>query len=282
MKNNQNTLLPPCTYQGGKQRLSKQICDIIEERNGNSFVFYDLCCGSGAVSLEMLSRGHNVVMIDKGPFGVVWEKIGNHTFELSKLREEIDKLPEINNIGTYLKELTSKSVNFDLLPYQYLLIQSGSFGSKQIWYVGDKWYNNTFRSYWLPTETSNRKSPVNPMMPMPETLYNRVEEILKVATNIKGYHIDIFDSIDLILSDNRDKVVYIDPPYKNTTGYFESFDIFEVIEKLKEVPLYVSEGFAFEGFENIVLSDGRKKGNVSGTVKKEAVKEFLNIRGVVL
>ena len=42
-------LLPPCAYQGGKQRLANQICDIIDEREGSDFVFYDLCCGSGAV-----------------------------------------------------------------------------------------------------------------------------------------------------------------------------------------------------------------------------------------
>lgn len=279
---NKYKLLPPCAYQGGKQRLSEQICDIIEEKeNYCDFVFYDLCCGSGAVSLEMLSRGHKVVMVDKGPYGAVWEKISNGDFDLHILREEIDKLPQIEHIGEYLKDLSNKEVDKDLWVYHYLLLQAGSFGSKQIWVKDNHWCNNTFRNYWKPTENSNRKSPVNPMMPMPDTLYSRVSDILTYINkgSITGYNIDIFDSVDIIKQDTRKKVIYIDPPYQNTTGYFDAFDIFKVIEQLKGEHLYISEGFKFDidNCESIVLSEGRKKGNVSGTVKKDAVMEVLNI-----
>ena len=275
-------LLPPCSYQGGKQRLANQICDIIEEREGFDFVFYDLCCGSGAVSLEMINRGHSVVMIDKGPFGAVWEKVGNSDFKIDELEREIKKLPSIEEIGTYLKELSNKPVDEDRFVYQYLLLQAGAFGSKQIWVKDGKWCNNTFRNYWKPTETSNRKSPVNPMMPMPDTLYSRMFDILVYGSEyISGHNIDIFDSLDIIKSDSWKKVIYIDPPYQNTTGYLESFDIFEVVSELKGEHIYVSEGFEFDlpNCEHIILSEGRKKGNVSGTVKKNAVKEVLNIIG---
>ncbi len=273
-------LLPPCSYQGGKQRLANQICDIIEEREGSEFVFYDLCCGSGAVSLEMVNRDKNVIMVDKAPFGLFYEMIGKGDFNLNIFRKEINKLPDIENIGQYLKDLSNFPVNEELLVYHYLLLQSGAFGSKQIWVEEDKWCNNTFRNYWKPTATSNRKSPVNPMMPMPETLFNRVEQIiLHGSEQIIGLHIDIFEAIDIIKRDSRKKVIYIDPPYQNTTGYFGTFDIFEVVEKLQGEHIYVSEGFEFNlsNCESIVLSEGRKKGNVSGTVKKNAVKEVLNI-----
>lgn len=275
------SLLPPCSYQGGKQRLSNLICDIVEEREGSDFVFYDLCCGSGSVSLEMVCRGQYTTMVDKGPYGSFWSLIGDNKFDLGILRKEIDKLPEINKIGEYLKELSNEPVNTDLFVYHYLLLQAGSFGSKQIWIRGNKWCNNTFRNYWKPTENSNRRSPVNPMMPMPETLYSRVYDILTYGSSyIKGYNCDIFDSIEMIKKDKRRKVIYIDPPYQNTTGYFESFNIFKVIEELKGEHLYISEGFEFEdilGCESIILSEGRKKGNVSGSLKKNAVKEVLNI-----
>ena len=273
-------LVPPCAYQGGKQRLANQICDIIQEREGSDFVFYDLCCGSGAVSLEMVNRDYNVVMVDKAPFGLFYEMVGKGQFDLNVFREEINKLPKIENIGQYLKYLSNQQIDNDLMIYHYLLLQSGAFGSKQIWTQGSKWCNNTFRNYWTPTETSNRKSPVNPMMPMPETLYSRVEDIiLHGSEQISGLHIDIFEVLSIINKDKRKKVIYIDPPYQNTTGYLDSFNIFEIIEKLKGEHIYVSEGFEFDlpNCESIVLSEGRKKGNVSGTVKKEAVKEVLNI-----
>ena len=110
-------------------------------------------------------------MIDNGCFGQFWQDIANDEFKLNVFREEINRLPSIENIQSYLKELSNKPIDKDRMVYHYLLLQAGAFGSKQIWIEGDRWKNNTFRNYWLPTETSNRKSPVNPMMPMPETLY---------------------------------------------------------------------------------------------------------------
>ena len=64
----------PCSYQGGKQRLAKQIVDIFYAENeiNDDTKFYDLCCGSGAVSLELINRGfnpNNIIMIDNGCFG---------------------------------------------------------------------------------------------------------------------------------------------------------------------------------------------------------------------
>ena len=82
-------LLPPCSYQGGKQRLANQICDIIIEREGSDFLFYDLCGGSGAVSLEMVNRDYKVVMVDKAPFVLFYEMIGKGQFDLNIFRKEI-------------------------------------------------------------------------------------------------------------------------------------------------------------------------------------------------
>lgn len=54
-----NKLIPPCTYQGGKQRYAKQIVDIMFKENNicENTKFYDLCCGSGAITLEIINRG---------------------------------------------------------------------------------------------------------------------------------------------------------------------------------------------------------------------------------
>ena len=72
----------PCSYQGGKQRLAKQIVDIFYAENeiNDETKFYDLCCGSGAVSLELINRGfnsNNITMIDNGCFGQFWQDIAN-------------------------------------------------------------------------------------------------------------------------------------------------------------------------------------------------------------
>lgn len=111
-----NKLEIPCSYQGGKQRLAKQIVDIFYEENNinDDTKFYDLCCGSGAVSLELINRGfnsNNITMIDNGCFGQFWQDIAKDEFELNVFREEIDKLPSIENIQSYLKELSNQQVD---------------------------------------------------------------------------------------------------------------------------------------------------------------------------
>ena len=271
-------LTPPCSYQGGKQRLSKQIVDIIFEQNkiDENTQFYDLCCGSGAIGLELINRGinpKNITMIDNGVYGGFWTSISNNSFDLNIFKEEIDKLPSIENIQQYLKDLSNQEVNKDRYIYHYLLLQSGSFGSKQIWIKDNKWKNNSFRSYWKPTETSNSKSPVNPMMPMPETLYTRVKDIVEVlGENIKAYNEDIND-IKFNFSSNS--IIYIDPPYKNTTGYNKDFNYMDFINNTNN-KVYLSEGFKISD-NAILLSKGRSKGNMNGNSKKKPVEEWLNI-----
>lgn len=272
-------LLPPTTYQGGKQRLSKVIIDYILENEGEQIAtFYDLCCGSGAVGLEMISRGIPSIMVDKGLYGAVWNSIGNKEFNIDIFKEEVDKLPEIEGIKDYLYNLSLKPVDKERMVYHYLLLQAGSFGGKQIWVEGDKWCNNSFRSYWKPTATSNRRSVVNPMMPMPNTIIERLEVILKYQDYITGFNKDIVDFSNEILDEGK-QIFYIDPPYRSTTGYKDNFDLDFVVERLRQYgTVYVSEGYKMEKSSNsIELSKGRAKGNISGNRKKEPVKEILNI-----
>ena len=278
----------PCSYQGGKQRLAKQIVDIFYKENNinDDTKFFDLCCGSGAISLELINRGfnpNNITMIDNGCFGQFWQDIANEEFDLDIFKREIENLPNLENIQSYLKKLSDLPVDEDKMVYHYLLLQAGAFGSKQIWIENNKWKNNTFRSYWLPTETSNRRSPVNPMMPMPNTLYNRVESIVKqLSGSIIASRESVFDAVYRIDEErnkgNKNIIIYIDPPYANTTGYKETFDIYSLEGQIWSTsPIYISEGYKMKGAsESYLLSVGRTKGNISGEAKKKPTEEWLN------
>ena len=282
MKKLNKKLVPPCSYQGGKQRLAKQIVDIIFAQNdiNENTKFYDLCCGSGAITLELINRGvrsSNITMVDNGVYGAFWSSVANDSFNLEIFKSEIDKLPELKDIQKYLQDLSNQYVDFSKLEYHYLLLQSGSFGSKQIYIENNRWKNNSFRSYWLPTETSNRRSPVNPMMPMPNTLYNRVKDIVEyLGGNINAMNSDI-SKIEWHFDKNS--IVYIDPPYKNTARYGSSFDYEEfIINNRDYVNIYISEGYKMDNAgDAILLSKGRTKGNMRGDVKKKPVEEWLNI-----
>ena len=283
-----NILEIPCSYQGGKQRLAKQIVDIFYKENNinDDTKFFDLCCGSGAISLELINRGfnpNNITMIDNGCFGQFWQDIANGEFDLDIFKREIENLPNLENIQSYLKKLSDLPVDEDKMVYHYLLLQAGAFGSKQIWIENNRWKNNTFRSYWLPTETSNRRSPVNPMMPMPNTLYNRVEAIVKqLSGSIIASRESVFDAVYRIDEErnkgNKNIIIYIDPPYANTTGYKETFDIYSLEGQIWSTsPIYISEGYKMQGAsESYLLSVGRTKGNISGEAKKKPTEEWLN------
>ena len=278
----------PCSYQGGKQRSAKQIVDIFYKENNinDDTKFFDLCCGSGAISLELINRGfnpNNITMIDNGCFGQFWQDIANGEFDLDIFKREIENLPNLENIQSYLKKLSDLPVDEDKMVYHYLLLQAGAFGSKQIWIENNKWKNNTFRSYWLPTETSNRRSPVNPMMPMPDTLYNRVEAIVEqLSGSIIASRESVFDAVYRIDEErnkgNKNIIIYIDPPYANTTGYKETFDIYSLEGQIWGTsPIYISEGYKMQGAsESYLLSVGRTKGNISGEAKKKPTEEWLN------
>ena len=267
-------LIAPVSYQGGKQRLSRQIIEEINSRvdlKGKTFV--DLCCGSGAVGLESLIYCSNAVFVDKREMGNFYSSLND--FSLRDFKKEIDLLPEIEEIKDYLTQKSKEEVPTDNMQrvYLYLLLQAGAFGSKQIWIDGRNWKNCSFRSYWKPTLTSNRRSPVNPMMPMPETLYQRVKNIVEQKEFITGYQKDITDFIDSY--DFTDCIVYLDPPYKDTTGYFDSLDIVPIIDKLKgRVPLFVS--YNEDLTEDTVEFGKRTKGNMNGVKKTEVVREILN------
>lgn len=268
--------------------MAKQIVDIFYKENNinDDTKFFDLCCGSGAISLELINHGfnpNNITMIDNGCFGQFWQDIANGEFDLDIFKREIENLPNLENIQSYLKKLSDLPVDEDKMVYHYLLLQAGAFGSKQIWIENNKWKNNTFRSYWLPTETSNRRSPVNPMMPMPNTLYNRVESIAKqLSGSIIASRESVFDAVYRIDEErnksNKNIIIYIDPPYANTTGYKETFDIYSLEGQIWSTsPIYISEGYKMQGAsESYLLSVGRTKGNISGEVKKKPTEEWLN------
>lgn len=283
-----NKLVAPVSYQGGKSRLAKTIVNEIILNSiwvpvlSSSYTVYDLCCGGGSVGLEFINRGANpsrLWFVDVSPIGKFWEKISDRSFSLVYVDKILDHLNslELSDICDELKRLSSLNVfQYHYSAELYMVLQAGSFGGKQI-YIDQygNFKNNTFRNYWTPTPSSSRKYPVNPMMPMPETLRSRLYEIYdSLAGRIKGEQLDIFD---LIIEPNS--IVYLDPPYMGITGYYNDFNVYEYIDyclKFKPSVLAVSESFELKNANfSIPISHGRKKGGISGN-RRNANSEFLN------
>lgn len=238
----------PCTYQGGKQRIASQIVDILlnEHHINNETSFYDLCCGSGAISIELANRGispERITMLDASSWGVFWIGIGRGTFNDDVFRAYLQGLPtDKKKYKEYLTALSLRPIDgheAELFP----ILQANSFGGKQISNKKGQWSNACFRDYWEPTETSIRRSPANPMQPSSGELLRRVDALIPGMKGVNCINKDVESVFDLPI--NQNSVVYVDPPYRNTTGYSYCFDINHFIQRYLEnfeAPLYVSEG----------------------------------------
>lgn len=252
-------LVVPVAYQGGKTRLASEIVDHWWPTGD---LFYDLCCGSGAITLEMLNRGacvDDIVMVDAGPWGIFWNEIGSGVFDFDVFCSYVEAIPsDLSQVKGFMEELSRRPASQDTAEV-FILLQAASFGGKAIWIEGDRWRNTTFRSYWLPTATSSRRSPVNPMMPMPDTLKRRVWACMQAMWGITAYCADAAE-----IEIEPGSLAYIDPPYLGTTSYGHSLDAEKLFQHIGlHSRCYISEGRKV-GDEGLLLHVGRAKGGISG------------------
>jgi site-specific DNA-adenine methylase len=262
-------LTPPITYQGGKQRLAARILDRINPPRDADF--YDLCCGSGAISIALVNRGHppnKIWMVDQGPWGLFWKMVGDGTFDVNKFAEYCGAIPEDRHqIKPHMQTWFKEPIGDDSI-YRFLLMQASTFGGAAVWMKEKQWQKSGgFRDYWQPTETSKRRSPVNPMMPLPNPLLARVKAICEGMLGVKGYHGSIHDIRP------TSGIVYIDPDYQGTASYGYNADVMEYVKNVK-VKCYVSEGVPLSKTAH-QLSGGERKGGMSGS-RAKAHEEWLS------
>lgn len=269
----------PCSYQGGKQRVAAQIVDhLLKAAPGPNARFYDLCCGSGAVSIELVNRGvdpSHIWMLDISSWGSFWSAIGSGTFNMDVFDLFLSDLPsDKRDFKAHMSALSSLPVG-DHDVELYPLLQACSFGGKQIWRNGVHWANACFRDYWEPTATSVRRSPANPIQPGPSELRRRIHALANGMRGVNCLNTDIMTTLINPLPSNS--VVYVDPPYQSTTRYAFSFDLKSFINRFREInqaPLFISEGAPLND-NSLMLTFGGAKGGISG-VREGKHQEWLS------
>lgn len=263
----------PCSYQGGKQRVAAQIVDVlVEAASDSSSVFYDLCCGSGAISIELVNRGiepSRIRMLDISSWGSFWSAIGSSTFDMDIFDQFLSDLP--SDKRDYKNHMSSIS-SLPIVKHEaelYPILQACSFGGKQIWRKGNNWANTCFRDYWEPTETSIRRSPANPMQPSPIELRRRVDALINGMKGVTALNKDVMTILNDHLPSNA--IVYVDPPYQSTTGYAFDVDVISFAKRFKEInqiPLFISEGIPLND-DAFMLTFGGANGGISGSRKRK-------------
>ena len=115
---------------------------------------------------------------------------------------------------------------------------------------------------------------------MIDILEKRIENIVVNCKGLTCYHKDIYEMIDIIEKDKSEyQIIYIDPPYTNTTGYGYNFIISDFLSQLFNVTLgaiFVSEKEPISDDEAIKLNFAGAKGGISGN-KKCKNDEWLNV-----
>ena len=264
-------LVPPVAYSGAKVRLAPMIIPHIQRHD---LPFIDLCCGTGAISVALVASGrrpNTIRMVDAGPWGAFWATIGAGRFDMASFKARIADVPtDPKQIQAHLVELAAEPVGADSVAV-HLLLQAGAFGGKPIWHEAGRWCTPGFRGYWEPTATSSRRSPVNPMMPMPTTLVERISRLQDSLYGVWGQEARVEDVISQPLSRS---VIYIDPPYPDTTGYGFTLDLPSVLLKLSEHVVYASSPSEITDHA-ICLSKGRAKGGINGN-RRTANAEWLS------
>lgn len=261
----------PCAFQGGKQRVAAQIVDLlIEAAPSSNSRFYELCCGSAAVSVELVNRGidsSRISMLDISSWGSFWSAIGSGTFSMDAFDQFLSELPsDKRDIKAHMSALSTHPVGKHEAEL-YPLLQACSFGGKQIWLNGDRWANACFRDYWEPTAVSVRRSPANPMQPSATELRRRIDALARGMKGLTCLKTDIMTVLNDPLP--RNAVVYVDPPYQSTTGYAFGFNVTSFIRRFRDqnhAPLFVSEGMPLSD-NALMLEFSGAKGGISGSRK---------------
>lgn len=187
---------------GGKQRLAKEIVDLIEPWKYPRF--YDVCCGSGGIALEALSRGCAVTMIDSGPWGAWWAHLP--WFDLEIFDQVVASMPSEKEIKPWLEALATQTPD-ELWPYHFLLLQAGSFGSKPVDMSRVSWSHPGFRK-------SDGTSQHATLVPSVGVMRSRLVGCLNRRDLIEAHWIEaerfVFE---------QGSLVYVDPPYSRATDY---------------------------------------------------------------
>ena len=215
-------------YQGSKKKISRKIVEIVKENFGENYKVYDLLGGGGAIACEFLLQGFNVVYNEKNKS--VYEMFKR---SLTLTNEDIRKLIISRDEFLRIRDKEVKAVEDDLK----LLINS--FGDKCRTYLygkdkADIKYNlaieilekeGTWTNY-KQTETYKKAIETFKLKEKEQKeQLPRVQSLEKLQQLGQLQQLETFNKSYKDFSHLENTIIYLDPPYENTTGYHgETFE----------------------------------------------------------
>ncbi len=203
-------------YVGSKRKISKKIVELIKQNYGADKTVYDLFGGGGAVTLECMINGIDVVYNDINdlPMRAI-KKIASEDFEFLKTllipRDEFMELRNKENIDEieYLR-LVVNSFGYNQTQYLYAMEHSEIKNKIAKDYI-ERF--NTAKGYRVWNKSRGGYTRISQLERIAQL--ERLQETLNVydLNNLKVYAEDY-----TYFSDVENSIIYLDPPYKNTVS----------------------------------------------------------------
>lgn len=276
-------LAPITAYQGSKRKYADKIVEYLIAHWRKQYEYYDVCCGTGSITLALIRHGvdpSQITMIDAGLWGLFWETITTDTFQLEIFEEYCRYIPkEPKLVKGYLQELAQEDPLKNTV-YKFILFQSANFAGKYVAIKNDKWYNLNIKDCWFPTEYSKRQTPSTTFTTSPSTMLDR---IILIMIKTKGLTA-IYRNAETYTHYKRRSIMYIDPDYKGHYKYQHSFNVDEFIkERLRDnhfTKIFVSEAqrlYKIRYFKEAYNIAEEQKTTLFNTKRKSKLnKEYLN------
>lgn len=203
-------------YVGSKRKISKKIVELIKQNYGADKTVYDLFGGGGAVTLECMINGIDVVYNDINdlPMRAI-KKIASEDFEFLKTllipRDEFMELRNKENIDEieYLR-LVVNSFGYNQTQYLYAMEHSEIKNKIAKDYI-ERF--NTAKGYRVWNKSRNDYTRIRQLERLADL--ERLQQKLK---HIDLNNLKIFDEDYAYFSDVENSIIYLDPPYKNTVS----------------------------------------------------------------
>lgn len=229
-------LRPPASYQGSKRLQGPRIAqEILAGGLPPTGRVYDLCCGSGCVSLALVDAGvpaSRLVMVDAGPWADVYASIGRGTFPMATLLAIVQRLPRTRgDQPEFLRHLKDLQLSAHGRLAAFVVLQAGSFAGMAVTEV-DGMYRAPGFSF---------------KMGMLSQTYDRVARLQRRLRGLTALRCPVSE---VPLDDAA--IVYVDPPYEGTTGYRGlTVDLPDIVRRAP-CPVYISEARVVPGATRVV------------------------------
>lgn len=203
-------------YVGSKRKISKKIVEFIKQNYGTDKTGYDLFGGGGAVTLECMINGIDVVYNDINdlPMRAI-KKIASEDFEFLKTlltpRDEFMELRNKENIDEIeFLRLVVNSFGYNQTQYIYAMEHSETKNKIAKDYI-ERF--NTAEGYKVWNKSRGGYTRISQLERIAQL--ERLQETLKIddLNNLKVYVEDY-----TYFSDVENSIIYLDPPYKNTVS----------------------------------------------------------------